>query len=108
MTPLHPYSPGPSGGGMNGCQLAGLIACVAPAMNRSTTATFTNTMTLLTLADSLMPMTSSVVMIAMMITAGRLRSGEHTSELQSRLHLVCRLLLEKKKKIAHRKTSYGQ
>src|SRR2546429_6715958 len=31
------------------------------------------------------------------------RSEEHTSELQSRLHLVCRLLLEKKKKatIAH-------
>src|SRR2546429_3217440 len=31
------------------------------------------------------------------------RSEEHTSELQSRLHLVCRLLLEKKKK--HIKTS---
>src|SRR2546422_8079111 len=32
------------------------------------------------------------------------RSEEHTSELQSRLHLVCRLLLEKKKKqhIRHR------
>src|SRR5687768_17996336 len=29
---------------------------------------------------------------------GSLRSEEHTSELQSRLHLVCRLLLEKKKK----------
>src|SRR2546422_2244565 len=28
---------------------------------------------------------------------GALRSEEHTSELQSRLHLVCRLLLEKKK-----------
>src|SRR2546422_6371664 len=28
------------------------------------------------------------------------RSEEHTSELQSRLHLVCRLLLEKKKKQA--------
>src|SRR2546422_3029459 len=28
---------------------------------------------------------------------GTLRSEEHTSELQSRLHLVCRLLLEKKK-----------
>src|SRR2546422_3576500 len=28
----------------------------------------------------------------------RKRSEEHTSELQSRLHLVCRLLLEKKKK----------
>src|SRR5205809_5882363 len=30
-----------------------------------------------------------------------LRSEEHTSELQSRLHLVCRLLLEKKKKRHH-------
>src|SRR2546429_2368563 len=29
--------------------------------------------------------------------AGDVRSEEHTSELQSRLHLVCRLLLEKKK-----------
>src|SRR5262245_66692104 len=29
----------------------------------------------------------------------RLRSEEHTSELQSLRHLVCRLLLEKKKKI---------
>src|SRR5205809_8142172 len=29
---------------------------------------------------------------------GEHRSEEHTSELQSRLHLVCRLLLEKKKK----------
>src|SRR2546422_2351705 len=28
-----------------------------------------------------------------------MRSEEHTSELQSRLHLVCRLLLEKKKRI---------
>src|SRR2546422_5765176 len=38
------------------------------------------------------------------ITAGTVRIGErgrseeHTSELQSRLHIVCRLLLEKKKK----------
>src|SRR2546429_1428291 len=31
--------------------------------------------------------------------AQRRRSEEHTSELQSRLHLVCRLLLEKKKTI---------
>src|SRR2546422_5557216 len=30
--------------------------------------------------------------------SARKRSEEHTSELQSRLHLVCRLLLEKKKK----------
>src|SRR2546422_1866093 len=33
-----------------------------------------------------------------LISAGVARSEEHTSELQSRLHLVCRLLLEKKKK----------
>src|SRR2546422_8362304 len=31
-------------------------------------------------------------------SAALVRSEEHTSELQSRLHLVCRLLLEKKKK----------
>src|SRR2546429_2737060 len=35
----------------------------------------------------------------------RTRSEEHTSELQSRLHLVCRLLLEKKKS-SHRSTVY--
>src|SRR2546429_7154616 len=33
-----------------------------------------------------------------MMTVFQKRSEEHTSELQSRLHLVCRLLLEKKKK----------
>src|SRR3989449_1942820 len=35
------------------------------------------------------------------------RSEEHTSELQSRLHLVCRLLLEKKKKILRRDKHMG-
>src|SRR2546422_8195425 len=34
--------------------------------------------------------------------AGARRSEEHTSELQSRLHLVCRLLLEKKKETTTR------
>src|SRR5256885_5089254 len=34
------------------------------------------------------------------IDAGRVRSEEHTSELQSPCNLVCRLLLEKKKKSA--------
>src|SRR3989449_8140372 len=33
------------------------------------------------------------------------RSEEHTSELQSRLHLVCRLLLEKKKKKKKKKNT---
>src|SRR2546422_1175616 len=35
---------------------------------------------------------------ALAAAIGLVRSEEHTSELQSRLHLVCRLLLEKKKK----------
>src|SRR5687768_18031344 len=34
------------------------------------------------------------------------RSEEHTSELQSRLHLVCRLLLEKKKESAFGPRTY--
>src|SRR5437870_7766693 len=36
------------------------------------------------------------------IMPGSERSEEHTSELQSRGHLVCRLLLEKKKHTHHR------
>src|SRR3989449_7818917 len=37
-------------------------------------------------------------LIGMLVARTAKRSEEHTSELQSRLHLVCRLLLEKKKK----------
>src|SRR2546429_7029962 len=36
-----------------------------------------------------------------------IRSEEHTSELQSRLHLVCRLLLEKKKKKIERRINFN-
>src|SRR2546422_6557850 len=39
-----------------------------------------------------------MVLLELTIPDDVLRSEEHTSELQSRLHLVCRLLLEKKKK----------
>src|SRR5690349_24179025 len=39
-----------------------------------------------------------VEVILVCAVAGALRSEEHTSELQSRRDLVCRLLLEKKKK----------
>src|SRR2546422_3697940 len=47
--------------------------------------------------------THAVVLVEDVTRAKRLerqmlRSEEHTSELQSRLHLVCRLLLEKKKR----------
>src|SRR5260370_18721174 len=51
------------------------------------------------------PQVHPVVRMACLLTylwycglAGRGRSEEHTSELQSHLNLVCRLLLEKKKK----------
>src|SRR2546429_1468807 len=49
------------------------------------------------------PAESSVIVVKPGLTEEQLadlymRSEEHTSELQSRLHLVCRLLLEKKKK----------
>src|SRR3989449_2121307 len=37
------------------------------------------------------------------VTIKEKRSEEHTSELQSRLHLVCRLLLEKKKTCGHKR-----
>src|SRR3989442_11797048 len=42
--------------------------------------------------------TTSTYCQAIRHLSGWLRSEEHTSELQSRPHLVCRLLLEKKKK----------
>src|SRR3989449_5731137 len=48
------------------------------------------------------PLSGQNEFVAYIDAIGRLdnqgRSEEHTSELQSRLHLVCRLLLEKKKK----------
>src|SRR2546422_8544395 len=51
-------------------------------------------------AANLSPRTSEHLLDLLCVEsrAGGDRSEEHTSELQSRLHLVCRLLLEKKKK----------
>src|SRR2546422_6455158 len=45
-----------------------------------------------TVRDTVSPGVESAVLKAL----AKVRSEEHTSELQSRLHLVCRLLLEKK------------
>src|SRR2546422_6151990 len=56
-----------------------------------------------TVVDSMCSMLSTVVV---RIRSYWVRSEEHTSELQSRLHLVCRLLLEKKKKIKQKSLSY--
>src|SRR5687768_17653673 len=58
-----------------------------------------------TLFRSMTPHTDRSLWMAWMCVIGisrhfvRRRSEEHTSELQSRLHLVCRLLLEKKKTV---------
>src|SRR5205809_5046048 len=51
---------------------------------------------------------TAIVMTVYRPCWGGSRSEEHTSELQSRLHLVCRLLLEKKKKKKNQnhKTTY--
>src|SRR5207253_10964029 len=43
------------------------------------------------------PARNPVRALSIVLLAGDARSEEHTSELQSRGHLVCRLLLEKKK-----------
>src|SRR5436305_11983348 len=46
--------------------------------------------------------------LARAASSRKVRSEEHTSELQSRPHLVCRLLLEKKKKNKHQKLKIKQ
>ena len=46
----------------------------------------------------LMPRNKNIVVVGASSDHTILRSEEHTSELQSRMYLVCRLLLEKKKK----------
>src|SRR3989449_6848993 len=52
---------------------------------------------MIVLADADLEVASSAAVWGSFTNCGQ-RSEEHTSELQSRLHLVCRLLLEKKKK----------
>src|SRR5216683_7470108 len=55
---------------MKGCQLALLMKNAPATMNRPTTASFSATMKLLTLADSLIPITSTTDMTATMAMAG--------------------------------------
>src|SRR5687768_18219796 len=52
----------------------------------------------ITLIPARMARSSSATGATLPTPPAALRSEEHTSELQSRLHLVCRLLLEKKKR----------
>src|SRR5256884_4885505 len=57
------------------------------------------------LVDDIVP--GSVLRDELLKRLAYARSEEHTSKLQSRLHLVCRLLLEKKKKEAKYRAFYG-
>src|SRR5690348_18142589 len=54
------------------------------------------------------PTASVVSTVQVTSPSGNFRSEEHTSELQSPVHLVCRLLLEKKKNISHTAFSWPQ
>src|SRR5438046_7602010 len=49
------------------------------------------------------PVGSRLIVVAPFVPFGFYRSEEHTSELQSLTNLVCRLLLEKKKKAGAKK-----
>src|SRR5687768_18365332 len=62
------------------------VSAATPARKNTTTSVAVNT--------------GGTILVVPIVTRAILpkRSEEHTSELQSRLHLVCRLLLEKKKK----------
>src|SRR2546430_9166901 len=52
------------------------------------------------------PLFPAVFVLAMASACSYMRSEEHTSELQSQSNLVCRLLLEKKKKKADKYETY--
>src|SRR5687768_18192334 len=54
-------------------------------------------------SDAKLSSTSAKEIFLALVAGETDRSEEHTSELQSRLHLVCRLLLEKKKKKKNKK-----
>src|SRR3712207_8998704 len=77
VLPLEPVALGLAGGGSDGCNAAGVREPVTSA----------------SAAGAVAPACAS------RHSGLRDRSEEHTSELQSRQYLVCRLLLEKKKKI---------
>src|SRR5256884_2372818 len=53
-------------------------------------------------ANAHKPIIAILILLVASFSSAHARSEEHTSELQSRLHLVCRLLLEKKKKLQNR------
>src|SRR2546422_9537505 len=77
--------------------VAALLLGIANAVIRPIILILTLPLTVLTLGLFILVVNGrSVALVAWLMPGFSLRSEEHTSELQSRLHLVCRLLLEKK------------
>src|SRR2546422_2847502 len=74
---------------------------VAPPLERSESRRAECLSELLLLPNAQRGFVEADVSSALPLDDGQERSEEHTSELQSRLHLVCRLLLEKKKNITN-------
>src|SRR2546422_1714890 len=70
--------------------------CVAPAPERTACAAAEPALRIVFMSAAAPTSSSRPISTRLPIS----RSEEHTSELQSRLHLVCRLLLEKKKNSA--------
>src|SRR5690242_21312378 len=92
------------------CSASELFTCWSttgngdPFSTEPTTQAISRTETMLTTE----PPTESSTVAERQVTVDRMaapRSEEHTSELQSHVNLVCRLLLEKKKKKSKQKTS---
>src|SRR5690554_58179 len=76
-------------------QLAALQGQVKPQINQPYMLVFAADHGVVAQGVSAFPQSVTIAMLANFVEG---RSEEHTSELQSRPHLVCRLLLEKKKK----------
>src|SRR2546422_7614038 len=86
---LFPYTTlfrSPVSGGFSGCRCFLLLFCC--------------------FSDNGRPHSETKISHMPRIFVSECRSEEHTSELQSRLHLVCRLLLEKKKQIVNAESNF--
>src|SRR3712207_8627310 len=77
-------------------------AKVRPSHSRSTSTQRPRSSTKVSVPASSRVTSASLSASPSNITAMEKRSEEHTSELQSRQYLVCRLLLEKKKKLKYK------
>src|SRR5260370_12384635 len=90
---LQPYGGGIFLPGFRICKPASLI-CLFSRGTPSSSTLFTST---ISARNCLAKSSMRVISSAVGDLAKQLRSEEHTSELQSHLNIVCRLLLEKKK-----------